>query len=76
MCFGRGFPLVGLILVTGLVVLLAALTSWWVLLALFPLVMMAGCMATMGALTKRARSGEGSRTVWSDCCRGRPLEGG
>ncbi len=64
----RGTTLTGLTavalvvaLATGGVVVLSAFTSWWVLFALFgvlPPLMMAGCLAMVGAI--RGRIGIGS----------------
>ena len=45
--FGRAMPLV--LVGAAVVIAVAALTTWWVLLALIPL-MMVGCMATMSAM--------------------------
>lgn len=70
MCFRRGFPFVGLVMflvLAGAIVALAALTTWWVLFALVPLVMMGGCMAMMGAT---ARVAGGSPRAWPSACCG------
>ena len=40
MCFRRGMPFLGVMLVAAVIVTVAALTSWWALLALVPLAMM------------------------------------
>jgi hypothetical protein len=55
---GRGFPFVGLMLLGWaiLVVVLAALTTWWVLFALIPVWMMS-CMAMMGTMAGSAGGG-------------------
>jgi hypothetical protein len=50
------FGLVALILgaaVAGGVVLLAGLTSWWVLFALMPLALLGACLAMMTAMPRR-----------------------
>jgi hypothetical protein len=47
-------------------IVVAALTSWWVLLALVPLVMMMGGMAMMGTMARSA--GDGARGgPWAWC---------
>lgn len=70
MCFRRGFPFGGLamllVLISGIVAL-AALTTWWVLFALVPLMMMGGCMAMMGAM---ARVAGGNPRAWPSACCG------
>jgi hypothetical protein len=48
MCFR--FPFVAAMLVVAAIVTVAALTSWWVLLALAPLAMMVGCMGMMASM--------------------------
>jgi hypothetical protein len=75
MCFRRGFAFVGLVMLivlTGAIVGLAALTTWWVLFALVPLVMMAGCMAMVGAMARFARD-DPSAWQWG-CCTMNPAE--
>jgi hypothetical protein len=65
MCFRRGIPFVGLMLVAAIVIV-AALTTWWVLLALVPLAMMLGCMAMMAPMARRV-AGDPRAERWR-CC--------
>ena len=58
MCFGRRGRRFGLLAMVAALVLVAALTTWWVLVALIPLAMMVSCMTTMVAMA-RTRSGPG-----------------
>lgn len=55
-CFRGPFPLVGAMLLgwATVAVVVAALTTWWVLFALGPLAMMASGMAMMGAMARSA----------------------
>jgi hypothetical protein len=55
MMFRRGNPFIPVVFVAAAVAILvaAALTSWWVLLALIPLAMMVGCMAMMMSAAQR-----------------------
>ena len=66
MCFRRGIPFVGVMLVAAVIVTVAALTSWWVLLALVPLAMMVGCMANMAPMARRM-AGDPKVERWR-CC--------
>ncbi len=66
MCLRRGIPFVGVMLVAAVVVTVAALTSWWVLLALVPLAMMVGCMAIMALMAGRM-AGDPKVERWR-CC--------
>jgi peptidoglycan/LPS O-acetylase OafA/YrhL len=65
--FRRGIPFVSMVLVAAAVaiVLAAALTSWWVLLALMPLAMMVGCVAMMAAHRRTPRGPSAARC---GCC--------
>lgn len=56
MWFGRGFLFAGLMLLgwVAIVVGVAALATWWVLVALVPLVMMASCLAIMATMARCA----------------------
>jgi len=53
-------------LVAAVIVTVAALTSWWVLLALVPLAMMVGCMAMMAPMARRM-AGDPKVERWR-CC--------
>jgi hypothetical protein len=68
MCFGRAFPFAGLMMLgwATLAVVLAALTSWWVLFALIPLGMM-GCMAMMMGTMARSAGGDPRTGLWGQC---------
>lgn len=66
MCFKRGIPFVAVMLVAAAIVTVAALTSWWVLLALAPLAMMIGCMGMMAS--GAGRMAGDPRTERSRCC--------
>jgi hypothetical protein len=88
MCFGRAFPFAGLMMLAWatLAVVVAALTSWWVLFALIPLGMM-GCMAMMMGTMARSAGGDPRAGPWAWCAawfapsdrqamqRGTPTEG-
>jgi hypothetical protein len=63
MCFR--FPFVAVLLVAAAIVTVAALTSWWVLLALAPLAMMIGCMGMMASMAGRMAAPRSGR---SRCC--------
>jgi len=53
-------------LVAAVIVTVAALTSWWALLALVPLAMMVGCMAIMAPMARRM-GGDPKVEQWR-CC--------
>ena len=63
MWFRSGFLLGGLMLLcwATVAIVVAALTSWWVLLAFVPLLMMMSGMAMMGTM---ARSAGGGAWAW------------
>jgi hypothetical protein len=62
----RGIPLVAALVAAAVaIVLVAALTSWWVLLFLFPLAMMVGCAAMMAT---RLRMPGCASAAWGGCC--------
>ena len=63
---GQVVGLAMLAVLIGSVVALAALTTWWVLFALVPLVMMGGCMAMMGAMAREV--GDDARDWSWGCC--------
>ena len=67
--FRRGIPLfsVALVVVAVAIIAAAALTSWWVLLALIPLAMAVGCTAMMAA---RGRTPGAQSEVRCGCCAG------
>lgn len=69
MSFGRGFPFVSLMLLgwAMVAIVVAALTTWWVLFALLPLAMM-GPMAMMGAMVRSAGDGQ-KGGLWAWCAR-------
>ena len=68
MWFRSGFLFGGLMLLCWamIAIVVAALTSWWVLLALVPLVMMLSGMAMMGTVARSARD-DGRRGPWAWC---------
>lgn len=66
MCFRRGIPFVAVMLVAAAIVTGAALTSWWVLLAVVPLAMMVGCMGMMASVGGRMAGDP--RPERSRCC--------
>ena len=69
MCFRRGFLSGGFLMLlcwaTGVLVV-AALTTWWVLLALVPLAMMVSVMETMETMTRSSRD-ELRTGLWGWC---------
>ena len=68
MCFGRGLPVAGFMLLCWATIafVVAALTTWWILLALIPMAMMASGMAMMGTMARSAGK-DGSAWPWRWC---------
>lgn len=68
MCFGRVMPFAGVMMLgwATLAVVVAALTTWWVLFALMPLVMMSSMAMMMGAMA-RSRGGGPRAALWRWC---------